>query len=202
MLVEPLRAGASLVGEAMGGDERRKMTSQKLGFQKKKVMDGRELRNLSPLAGTSAAYVRRPSLLGKKWAHRITEAQLLTPVTRKEILTEPTPIYPGYQDELKTGAAEERRAHARKLLQCTVPGGAETAIVEILPEVAFSVLRTTLQMECLAAALDLDDGLWCLNHEITQTNDVTTLFKRSGDDDHFELGYGRGPRRGEIVHDL
>ena len=48
--------------------------------------------------------------------------------------------------------------------------GAETVIVGIQPEVAFSMVQLGLKLEGVATALDLEEGLDYLDHKTRRTN--------------------------------
>lgn len=84
--------------------------------------------------------------LREEWARRITEAQLLTTMTKEEIFAEATSIYDNYVDVLETGAVEALQAYARNLSERIVPRGVEThevvGIVLILRDV---LLRSLLK---------------------------------------------------------
>lgn len=64
--------------------------------------------------------------LREEWARRITEAKLLTAMTKEEVLTETTSIYDNYVDVLATGAVEALQAYARNLSERIIPRGVET----------------------------------------------------------------------------
>src|SRR5579862_1146916 len=64
--------------------------------------------------------------LREEWARRITEAQLLTAMTKEEIFAEATSIYDNYVDVLETGAVEALQAYARNLSERIIPRGVET----------------------------------------------------------------------------
>src|SRR5579863_10394184 len=67
--------------------------------------------------------------LREEWARRITEAQLLTAMTREEIFAEATSIYDNYVDVLETGSVEALQAYARSLSERIIPRGVETTEV-------------------------------------------------------------------------
>ena len=56
--------------------------------------------------------------------------------------------------------------------------GAETVIVGIQPEVAFSMVQLGLKLEGVATALDLEEGLDYLDHKTRRTNRATSSFTR------------------------
>lgn len=65
------------------------------------------------------------SQLREEWARRITEAQLLTLMTKDEILAETRSIYDNYVDVLETGAVEALQAYARDLSERIIHRGVE-----------------------------------------------------------------------------
>jgi rsbT co-antagonist protein RsbR len=64
--------------------------------------------------------------LREEWARRITEAQLLTAMTKDEIFTEATSVYDNYVEVLETGSVEALQAYARNLSERIIPRGVET----------------------------------------------------------------------------
>ncbi len=64
--------------------------------------------------------------LREEWARRITEAQLLTAMSKEEVFAEATSIYDNYVDVLETGAVEALQAYARNLSERIIPRGVET----------------------------------------------------------------------------
>jgi len=64
--------------------------------------------------------------LREEWARRITEAQLLTAMSKEEIFAEATAVYDNYVDVLETGAVEALQAYARNLSERIIPRGVET----------------------------------------------------------------------------
>src|SRR5215468_7160970 len=64
--------------------------------------------------------------LREEWARRITEAQLLTAMTREEIFIEATSVYDNYIEVLETGSVEALQAYARDLSERIIPRGVET----------------------------------------------------------------------------
>jgi rsbT co-antagonist protein RsbR len=64
--------------------------------------------------------------LREEWARRITEAQLLTAMTKDEIFTEATSVYDNYVEVLETGSVEALQAYARSLSERIIPRGVET----------------------------------------------------------------------------
>src|SRR5213593_5029862 len=64
--------------------------------------------------------------LREEWARRITEAQLLTALTKEEIFAEATTVYDNYVAVLETGSVEALQAYARDLSERIIPRGVET----------------------------------------------------------------------------
>jgi rsbT co-antagonist protein RsbR len=64
--------------------------------------------------------------LREQWAGRITEADLLSSMSREEVFAEATSIYDSYVEVLETGSVEELQAYARDLSERIIPRGVET----------------------------------------------------------------------------
>lgn len=64
--------------------------------------------------------------LREEWARRITDAQLLTAMTKEEIFLEATSVYDNYVEVLETGSVEALQAYARNLSERIIPRGVET----------------------------------------------------------------------------
>src|SRR3989441_8519892 len=64
--------------------------------------------------------------LREEWAHRITEAKLLTAMSSDEIFTEATAVYDQYVEALETGTYEALQTYARNLSERIIPRGVET----------------------------------------------------------------------------
>jgi rsbT co-antagonist protein RsbR len=64
--------------------------------------------------------------LREEWASRITEAELLTSMTKDEIFAEATSVYDNYVETLETGTFEALQAYARNLSERIIPRGVET----------------------------------------------------------------------------
>src|SRR5882724_10638060 len=64
--------------------------------------------------------------LREEWARRITEAQLLTAMSKDEIFAEATSVYDNYVEALETGSVEALQAYARNLSERIIPRGVET----------------------------------------------------------------------------
>ncbi len=64
--------------------------------------------------------------LREEWARRITDARLLTAMSREEIFAEATSVYNNYVEALETGTLETLHAYARNLSERIIPRGVET----------------------------------------------------------------------------
>src|SRR5260221_2267094 len=64
--------------------------------------------------------------LREEWIRRITEAQLLTAMTKEEIFAEATSVFDNYVEVLETGSIEALQAYARNLSERIIPRGVET----------------------------------------------------------------------------
>src|SRR6266571_5032682 len=64
--------------------------------------------------------------LREEWARLITEAKLLTAMTKEEIFAEATSVYDNYVEALETGTYEALQAYARNLSEGIIPRGVET----------------------------------------------------------------------------
>src|SRR5712675_2090759 len=64
--------------------------------------------------------------LREEWVSRISEAQLLTAMTKEEIFAEATSVYDSYVEALQTGTFEALQAYARNLSERIIPRGVET----------------------------------------------------------------------------
>jgi rsbT co-antagonist protein RsbR len=88
---------------------------------------------LQPLTESSIALLRElvahlrqsRTQLREEWARRITEAQLLTAMSKEEIFVEATALYDNYVDVLETGSMEALQAYARNLSERIIPRGVE-----------------------------------------------------------------------------
>src|SRR3954471_19859627 len=80
-----------------------------------------------PLLRELVAHLRQNrTQLREEWARRITDAQLLTAMTKEEIFTEATSVYDNYVEVLETGSVEALQAYARNLSERIIPRGVET----------------------------------------------------------------------------
>src|SRR5258705_7360143 len=64
--------------------------------------------------------------LREEWVRLITEAELLTAMSREEIFAEATSVYDSYVEALETGTLEALQAYARNLSERIIPRGVET----------------------------------------------------------------------------
>src|ERR1700746_3840145 len=64
--------------------------------------------------------------LREEWVGRITEAHLLTAMTKEEIFAEATSVYDSYVEALETETFEALQAYARNLSERIIPRGVET----------------------------------------------------------------------------
>lgn len=64
--------------------------------------------------------------LRELWAQRITEAELLTAMSKEEIFAEATSVYDNYVEVLESGSVEALEAYARNLSERIIPRGVET----------------------------------------------------------------------------
>ena len=64
--------------------------------------------------------------LREEWARRITEARLLTAMTKDEVFAEATSVYDNYVEALETGTFEALQAYARNLSERIIPRGVQT----------------------------------------------------------------------------
>src|SRR6266849_2744303 len=88
-----------------------------------------------PAAGESRAGLLRELVallrqnrtqLREEWARRITDARLLTAMSKEEIFSEATSVYDNYVEVLETGSVEALQAYARELSERIIPRGVET----------------------------------------------------------------------------
>ncbi len=64
--------------------------------------------------------------LREEWARRITEARLLTVMTKDEVFAEATSVYDNYVEALETGTFEALQAYSRNLSERIIPRGVQT----------------------------------------------------------------------------
>jgi rsbT co-antagonist protein RsbR len=81
----------------------------------------------SALLSELVAHLRQNrAQLREEWIRRITEAQLLTAMTKEEIFAEATSVFDNYVEVLETGSIEALQAYARSLSERIIPRGVET----------------------------------------------------------------------------
>jgi rsbT co-antagonist protein RsbR len=81
----------------------------------------------APLLHELVAHLRQNRTeLREEWARRITEAKLLTVMTKDEVFAEATSVYDNYVEALETGTFEALQAYARNLSERIIPRGVET----------------------------------------------------------------------------
>jgi rsbT co-antagonist protein RsbR len=79
------------------------------------------------LLGELVAHLRKHRTeLREEWARRITEAKLLTAMSKEEIFAEATSVYDNYVEALETGTFEALQAYARNLSERIIPRGVQT----------------------------------------------------------------------------
>ncbi len=88
----------------------------------------------TPLSSSTAGLLRElvshlrqhRTELREEWARRITEARLLTAMSKEEIFAEATSVYDNYVEALETGTFEALQAYARNLSERIIPRGVQT----------------------------------------------------------------------------
>ena len=66
------------------------------------------------------------TVLREEWARRITEAKLLTAMSKDEIFAEATAVYDNYVEAVESGTFEALQAYSRNLSERIIPRGVET----------------------------------------------------------------------------
>jgi rsbT co-antagonist protein RsbR len=98
--------------------------------------------------------------LREEWARRITEAKLLTAMTKEEIFAEATSVYDNYVEALETGTFEALQGYSRNLSERIIPRGVETheviGIVLLLRDVLARSLFAKYQNDFALLNLILD----------------------------------------------
>ncbi len=88
---------------------------------------GTSLEGTAVLLRELVAHLRQNrTQLREEWARRITEAKLLTAMSKDEIFAEATAVYDQYVEALETGTFEALQAYARSLSERIIPRGVET----------------------------------------------------------------------------
>jgi rsbT co-antagonist protein RsbR len=91
------------------------------------VIDSSALDGTAVLLRELVSHLRQNrTQLREEWARRITEAQLLTAMSKDEIFAEATAVYDQYVEALETGTFEALQAYARSLSERIIPRGVET----------------------------------------------------------------------------
>jgi rsbT co-antagonist protein RsbR len=86
-----------------------------------------EMESAGSLLRELVAHLRQNrTQLREEWASRITEAQLLTAMSKEEIFAEATSVYDNYVEALETETFETLQAYARNLSERIIPRGVET----------------------------------------------------------------------------
>jgi rsbT co-antagonist protein RsbR len=86
-----------------------------------------QLESTTALLSELVAHLRKNrTLLREEWVQRITEAELLTAMTKDEIFAEATSVYDSYVEALETGTLEALQSYARNLSERIIPRGVET----------------------------------------------------------------------------
>jgi rsbT co-antagonist protein RsbR len=102
-------------------------TSAAVARQSAEAFDPPPVETSAALLRELVAHLRQNrTQLREEWARRITEAQLLTAMTKEEIFTEATSVYDNYVEVLETGSVEALQAYARNLSERIIPRGVET----------------------------------------------------------------------------
>src|SRR6476660_9118968 len=122
---------------------------------------GQQMTGSAPLESSAAllrelvAHLRQNrTQLREEWARRITDAQLLTAMTKEEIFSEATSVYDNYVEVLETGSVEALQAYARNLSERIIPRGVETHEVvgivlllrDVLARSLFAKYQTDFQL--------------------------------------------------------
>jgi rsbT co-antagonist protein RsbR len=99
------------------------------------MKEGRSPSGLKQVASESTASLlselvthlrQQRTQLREEWAQRITEARLLTAMTKEETFAEATSVYDNYVEALETGTFQALQAYARNLSERIIPRGVQT----------------------------------------------------------------------------
>ncbi len=104
--------------------------------------------------------------LRQQWVQQMTAKGLLAGLSQEEIENESITIYDTCIVCLETGEYEGAETYAMRMAERGVLRGAETVIVGIQPDVAFSMVQLGLKLEGVETALDLEEGLAFLDRQI------------------------------------
>jgi rsbT co-antagonist protein RsbR len=80
--------------------------------------------------------------LREEWARLITEAKLLTAMTREELFAEATSVYDNYVEALETGTYEALQAYARNLSERIIPREVVGIVLHLRDVLARSLFAT------------------------------------------------------------
>jgi|KBSSwiStaDraftv2_1062776.scaffolds.fasta_scaffold222051_2 rsbT co-antagonist protein RsbR len=115
--------------------KRKEKREDDMGLMPPKLSPARPTGDANQMAAeTSAALLRElvahlrenRTQLREEWARRITDAQLLTAMSKEEIFSEATSVYDNYVEVLETGSVEALQAYARSLSERIIPRGVQT----------------------------------------------------------------------------
>jgi rsbT co-antagonist protein RsbR len=97
------------------------------GYDRQATMPQPAQESTAALLRELVAHLRQNrTQLREEWVRRISEAELLTAMTREEIFAEATSVYDSYVEALETGTLEALQAYARNLSERIIPRGVET----------------------------------------------------------------------------
>src|ERR1700720_153484 len=115
------------MARAIGNVARTNGTSARAPISDRDAARGQHPGSISVLLRELVAHLRQHrTQLREEWARRITEAKLLTAMTKDEIFAEATAVYDQYVEALETGTFEALQAYARSLSERIIPRGVET----------------------------------------------------------------------------
>jgi len=114
--------GTHWEGRSMGAKEKERATA----VAKAPLADTRSDDTVALLRELVAHLRANRTELREHWARRITEAKLLTAMTKEEIFAEATSVYDNYVEVLETGSVDALQAYARNLSERIIPRGVET----------------------------------------------------------------------------
>src|SRR6266496_136908 len=104
-----------------------KLAAKRREHNRSQLTDAHPLGTSVVLLRELVAHLRQNrTQLREEWARRITDAQLLTAMTKEEIFSEATSVYDNYVEVLETGSVEALQAYARNLSERIIPRGVET----------------------------------------------------------------------------
>jgi rsbT co-antagonist protein RsbR len=121
-LLQHAHAASTLVENVAHGQENLMNGNQDVAT----VAQGRLETTASRMRELVAHLRHQRAHLREEWARLITEAKLLTAMTREELFAEATSVYDNYVEALETGTYEALQAYARNLSERIIPRGVET----------------------------------------------------------------------------